>query len=158
MPSWFDIKGLDPNSDEDEAGIKAAAEHLQTMISDEEKLGIPRDRIVVGGFSQGGAVALYSSLAIAKPPVGGIIALSSWLPLHKNFPAALKANQETPMFQGHGNADPLVQHTFGELTSKLIQSFNSKHTFKSYPTMGHSSCDEEMSDVKDFLQKVIPPI
>jgi len=60
---------------------------VQTMIADEEKLGIDRSRIVIGGFSQGGAVALYSAFTVPQKPVAGIVVLSSWLPLHKTFPA-----------------------------------------------------------------------
>ena len=59
---------------------------VQTLIQEEEKEGIARNRIVIGGFSQGGSAALYSALAINKPPVGGVLALSTWLPLHKSFP------------------------------------------------------------------------
>ncbi len=59
---------------------------VQDYISEEEKRGVPRNRIVVGGFSQGGSVALYSALTHAKPPLAGIIGLSTWLPLHNQFP------------------------------------------------------------------------
>jgi len=67
--------------------ITAVAVTVQSLISDEEKKGIDRSRIVVGGFSQGGAVALYSSFTIPQKPVAGIVGLSTWLPLHKTFPA-----------------------------------------------------------------------
>lgn len=86
MPAWFDLKTLEVNGPEDEAGIKKAAESVHAMIELEEKNGIPANRIVIGGFSQGGALALYSALTFSKP-LAGVMALSCWLPLHKSFPA-----------------------------------------------------------------------
>lgn len=137
------------------------------MISDEESKGITRDRIVIGGFSQGGSVALYSAFSVAKPPVAGILGLSTWMPLHHRFPGVsimplmpflsvettwphhmilllqiVKANQETPVLLCHGRADPMVTFGFGELTSRLVQAFNSKADFRGYDNMGHSSSEE----------------
>jgi len=157
MPSWFDLKGLDPNSNEDAAGIESASKLLQSLISEEEKHGIPASRIVVGGFSQGGAVALYSALTNNKN-LGGVVALSTWLPLHKTFPGAIKGNTDTPIFQAHGEADPLVQPTFGAMTAQLLAAINKKHIFKTYPGMGHSSCDKEMSEAKKFIDDCLPAI
>jgi len=158
MSSWFDILGLEENSAEDQQGIRDAADLLQQYISEEEKAGIPRKRIMVGGFSQGGAVALYSSLAYEKQkaePLAGVIGLSCWMPLHKQF-NGIKVNTETPVFQGHGETDPLVKFSFGKLTAEAISKFNKNHVFKSYQGMGHSSCEQEMSDVRDFIDKHLP--
>jgi lysophospholipase-2 len=158
MPSWFDIRGLSPDSSEDEQGIKAAAEQLESLISEEEKLGVPRNRIIVGGFSQGGAVALYSAFSSPKPPLGGVVAMSSWLPLSKSFPAALKGNQQTPVLQCHGQADSMVAFSFGQMTSQLLQAFNKNVEFKAYPDMDHGSCEEELQEVKQFISKCLPPV
>jgi len=127
-------------------------------VAEEEKAGVPRNRIVVGGFSQGGSAALYSALAINKAPLAGIVALSTWLPLHKTFPGCLVANQATPVLQCHGESDPLVPLSFGKMTAQVLSSFNPNHELKTYPNMGHSSSDAEMADVKSFLNKIIPPI
>jgi lysophospholipase-2 len=158
MSSWFDIRGLAPGSSEDEQGIREAAEFLQSLIAEEEKKGIDRSRIIVGGFSQGGAVALYSSFTTPQKSLAGIVALSTWLPLYKTFPACVKANQATPILQCHGEDDMLVASSFGMMTSHLIKSFNSKLVFKTYPGMGHSSCDEEMEEVKKFISECLPPV
>lgn len=158
MPSWFDIRGLSPGSSEDEPGIKAAAELLQTFIDEEEKAGIKRERIMVGGFSQGGAVALYSAFAYPQAPLAGIVSLSTWLPLYKTLPGAVKANQSTQILQCHGQDDSLVAHSFGKMTSELIRSFDPNIQFKTYAGMDHSSCDQEMQDVRDFIAKCLPPI
>ncbi|KAL1450938.1 hypothetical protein WDU94_003245, partial [Cyamophila willieti] len=86
MPSWFDLISLDANSKEDEEGIKRAAQKIHSLIDKEVSSGIPSDRIVIGGFSQGGALALYSALTYPKK-LAGVVALSCWLPMHKTFPA-----------------------------------------------------------------------
>jgi predicted esterase len=84
--SRFDLRTLDANGPEDEEGIRRATELVHSMIEQEIKGGIASNRIVIGGFSQGGALALYSALLFPKP-LAGVIALSCWLPLHKQFPA-----------------------------------------------------------------------
>uniref|UniRef100_A0A8U7N3E7 palmitoyl-protein hydrolase n=1 Tax=Corvus moneduloides TaxID=1196302 RepID=A0A8U7N3E7_CORMO len=85
MPSWFDLMGLTPDAPEDEAGIKKAAENIKAIIEHEMKNGIPPNRIILGGFSQGGALSLYTALT-CQHQLAGIVALSCWLPLHKAFP------------------------------------------------------------------------
>ncbi|XP_070555979.1 acyl-protein thioesterase 1-like [Ptychodera flava] len=157
MPSWFDIASLSFDGEEDEAGIKAASEKLQSMVESEEKQGIASNRVIIGGFSQGGAVALYSALTMSKP-LAGVVGLSTWLPLHKQFPEALKGNKETPILQCHGTADPMVKLPFGEMTSQTLSKMNSKVTFKTYKGMAHGSCDEEMRDVQIFINKNLPPL
>lgn len=150
MPSWYDIISLTPDGPEDEAGIKKASEMLKELISSQD---VSPDKVILGGFSQGGALALYTALTMDKP-VGGIIGLSTWMPLHKKFTEGLKVNRDIPIFQGHGTIDPLVSPVFGELTSKLLKTISSKHTYKTYPMM-HTSCPEEMEDVKSFLQDLV---
>lgn len=88
MPSWFDLKTLDANGPEDEEGIRKATEGIHELINSEIQDGIMPERIVLGGFSQGGALALYSALVYPKT-LAGVMALSCWLPLHKSFPAAV---------------------------------------------------------------------
>lgn len=155
MPSWFDIKSLTFQGEQDEAGIKNAAANIRSIIEDEIKSGIPSDRIVLGGFSQGGALALYTALTMEKP-LAGILALSSWLPLHTSFPEAIKGNKETKILQGHGDIDPVVQFRIGQMTSSLLSTFCSNHEFKTYRGLGHSSSPQEMNDVKEWLKKVLP--
>lgn len=87
MPSWFDIKSLEVGGSEDEAGIKEAAKQIHGMINNEIRSGIPADRIILGGFSQGGALALYSAMTYPEK-LAGVIGLSCWLPLHSTFPAS----------------------------------------------------------------------
>lgn len=81
----FDLRSLDSTGPEDEEGIRRAAGMVHTLIAEEVAAGIPTKRIVLGGFSQGGALAMFSALTFPEP-LGGIIAMSSWLPLHNKFP------------------------------------------------------------------------
>ena len=115
MPSWFDLKTLNPNGPEDEAGIKAAAEYILSLIEAEMSSGLPSSNIILGGFSQGGALSLYISLN-TKHKLGGCIALSCWLPLHKQLasvdPSSI-VNREMPFLQvNYNNTEPFLVVTF----------------------------------------------
>lgn len=147
MPSWFDLKTLDMYGPEDEDGIKKAAANIQAMIQSEISAGIPANRIMVGGFSQGGALALYTGLTSTQP-LAGIVALSCWLPLHKSFPDARKTADTVPILQCHGEVDPVLPYKFGQLSHYSLKTFMKNAQFNSYPGLSHSSSDEEMNEVK----------
>jgi len=156
MPSWFDLKSLDPKDAEDEAGIKAAKTRIESIIHSEVVQGIAPKRIVIGGFSQGGALALYTGLS-GTHDLGGIIALSAWLPLNRQFSSWGK-HKTIPILQCHGDSDPLVLYAFGFATSTFLKNHCGKFTFKTYPGLGHSSSDAEMDDAKEFLNNVLPKV
>ncbi|XP_055490051.1 acyl-protein thioesterase 1-like [Leucoraja erinacea] len=161
MSSWFDIFGLTVDSHEDEGGIRKAADSVKEMINVEVKNGIPSNRIILGGFSQGGALSLYTALTTHQR-LGGVIGLSCWLPLRKSFPqaAADSPNKEIHVLQCHGEIDPLVPLSFGDLTAEKLKTLINPENviFKSYPGMAHGSCAKEMSDVQEFIEKMLPPI
>jgi len=154
MPAWFDIRGLGPGSAEDEEGIVKAAAALNHLVDKEIAAGIDPSRIVIGGFSQGGATALYAGLTSDKD-IGGIVALSTWLPLHKFFPDRLKSNKSTPIFHAHGTSDSLIRFEWAKKTSELLKTFNSAHEFYEYSGVGHSCSDDEIRHLKQFLSRVI---
>ncbi|XP_055320138.1 acyl-protein thioesterase 1 [Sitodiplosis mosellana] len=156
MPSWFDLKTLDMYGPEDEVGIKKATTNIQTMIQSEISAGIPPNRIIIGGFSQGGALALHTGLTSTQA-LGGIVALSCWLPLHKSFPDARKTADTVPIFQCHGEVDPVVPYKFGQLSHYSLKTFMKNAQFSSYPGLSHSSSQQEMDDIKDFIEKHVPP-
>ncbi|XP_062345017.1 acyl-protein thioesterase 1 isoform X5 [Cinclus cinclus] len=160
-PHAFDIIGLSPDSQEDEAGIKQAAENVKALIDQEVKNGIPSNRIILGGFSQGGALSLYTALTTHQK-LAGVIALSCWLPLRASFPQGPSSgvNKDIAVLQCHGDCDPLVPIMFGSLTvEKLKTMINPANvTFKTYSGMMHSSSLEEMMDVKQFIDKHLPPV
>uniref|UniRef100_A0A2K5TMR0 palmitoyl-protein hydrolase n=1 Tax=Macaca fascicularis TaxID=9541 RepID=A0A2K5TMR0_MACFA len=156
----FDLMGLSPDAPEDEAGIKKAAENIKALIEHEMKNGIPANRIVLGGFSQGGALSLYTALTCPHP-LAGIVALSCWLPLHRAFPQAANGSaKDLAILQCHGELDPMVPVRFGALTAEKLRSVvtPARVQFKTYPGVMHSSCPQEMAAVKEFLEKLLPPV
>lgn len=157
MPSWFDLLSLTPEGPEDEKGIAKACTLINKIVEDEiSQGGIDPRRIVLGGFSQGGALALYYGLT-GQHRLGGIVALSCWLPLHKTFPAALNSgNKDVPVLQIHGDCDPMVPYRWGQLTSTTLKGFITHHEFKTYKGLGHHSNEQEMKDVEDLLTKLLP--
>ncbi|GJQ84152.1 hypothetical protein Trydic_g2832 [Trypoxylus dichotomus] len=157
MPSWFDLKSLDIGGPEDEEGIKSAAAYVHSMIEDEIERGIPANRIIIGGFSQGGALALYSALKFPQR-LAGVVALSCWLPLHKSFPAEVRCPTDIPVLTCHGDCDPVVPYKLGQMTASLLKMILKDFEFKSYRGLMHTSSDEELSDVKQFVHNKLPLI
>lgn len=115
------------------------------LVQEEIKNGIPSERIIIGGFSQGGATALYTALT-SSIRFGGVIALSTWLPLHNRFPADLKPFDglfSTPILQCHGDVDPMVSLAWSQLSTTFIKQMGfTDLKFKVYPGLSHSSCEE----------------
>lgn len=157
MPSWFDLRTLDVNGPEDEEGIRRATDLVHSMIEAEVKAGVPSERIILGGFSQGGALALHSALKCARP-LAGVIALSCWLPLHRQFPSAAVGNKDIAYLLCHGDCDPVVPYKWGLMTASLLKQFLPKFEFKTYRGLMHCSSDEEMRDLKTFLDREVPPL
>jgi len=159
MTSWFDVLSLEVNAKEDQKGIEASTQLLHELIKTEIANGIPPERIIVGGFSMGGAVALHGALTEDKV-LGGVLALSTWLPLVPSFPDYIKNRNEKvniPIFHGHGKQDELVQLKWAEMSSQALKSSGFvNYQFKTYD-MGHSSCDKELKDVSEFIQQTLPP-
>lgn len=157
MPSWFDIKSLIKDTEEDTEGIKNASGLLKTMIDDEIKAGIDVSRILVGGFSQGGAVSVYTCLS-NEFNLAGLVLLSSYLPLASSVTEYFKCNPNIPIFQAHGDADMVVMHKFGKATNDGLKNLMKNVEFKTYKNLGHSSSPEEFRDVNEFIKKILPSI
>ena len=158
MPAWFDLYSLDPTGKEDDKGIEKSKQLIQSLIEEEINNGIDPSRIVLGGFSQGGALSLYTGLT-GKYKLAGIVALSCWLPLHKTFPEVLNTSNadQVPIMQAHGDCDPVVPYRWGQLTSTAVKNFAKNHEFKTYKGLAHSSNAAEMQDIRQFLVEKIPP-
>ena len=106
--AWFDILGLDRQSSQDEAGLRQAESQVQALIRRENERDVPSERIVLAGFSQGGALALHTGLRYPER-LAGMIGLSTYLPLDETLDTeAHESNRDTPVFMGHGEHDPLV--------------------------------------------------
>lgn len=158
MNSWFDLRSLNPAVPEDDVGIEAACKKIHELIAEQEKQGIPHDRIILGGFSQGGALSLYSALKYPKK-LAGVVALSCWLPLHKSFPAAAtEANKHIPVLQCHGDQDFVVPLSWGKASELVLSSFldKSQYKFRVYSGLSHGSSAAELNDVLDFLKNHLP--
>uniref|UniRef100_A0A0N5C937 palmitoyl-protein hydrolase n=1 Tax=Strongyloides papillosus TaxID=174720 RepID=A0A0N5C937_STREA len=154
MPAWFDLKGLSPTDPEDEAGINSATKYVHSLIDEEIKNGIPSKKIIVGGFSMGGALAIYAGLTYDKP-LGGIIGLSTFLCQRDKIQSKMTVNNNVPMFLGHGTDDFLLPLPIGRMTYEKLKSFDPNVEFKAYEGMQHSSCQQEMVDVQNFIKKTL---
>ncbi|CAL8093225.1 unnamed protein product [Orchesella dallaii] len=157
MPSWFDIRSLDKNDgNEDESGVKKASELITKMIDDEVKAGIPASRILLGGFSQGGALSLYTGLT-GSNLLGGVLVLSGYLPIRDTIDWS--KIQKPTILQCHGDRDPVVLYDVGKSVSEILEKQNlPNYSFKTYRGLDHSANDEEMKDVRKFLNERLPPI
>lgn len=155
MRAWFDIVGLDRRSEEDEAGIRESGEGVRALVGREKERGIPAERIVLAGFSQGGAMALHTALRETER-LAGVLALSTYLPLAGTLEAeAHPANAAVPLFMAHGTADPIVPLTLGESSRNRLRSLGHEVDWHTYP-MPHSVCAEEVADVREWLLGVLP--
>ncbi|KAA3677597.1 uncharacterized protein DEA37_0011925 [Paragonimus westermani] len=133
---------------------------VDRFVQAEIDSGIPADRIVIGGFSQGGSVALYNALTKNRN-YGGVTCLSCWLPLHTKLlvdQTLVTVPRDLAVFQCHGTDDCIVPFEMGQATYELLKRFQmSKCEFLSYQNLGHSSNDQEISDLQSFLKKRLPP-
>ncbi|CAI8005056.1 Acyl-protein thioesterase 1 [Geodia barretti] len=157
MPSWFDIYSLDKTSKQDEEGLQKAAKEIHEILDAEcSEPGMSPDRIILGGFSQGGCLAIFSALTYPKR-LAGILGLSTYLPIHQILETKMTSENKTiPFLQCHGDADPMVAYKFGKLSSERITSFNpDNHQFLTYRGLGHASNEQEMEDVKRWLLSVL---
>ena len=120
---------------EDAEGIRNSADYLSSLVQSEIDAGIPADRIVLGGFSQGGAMSIYTGLT-AKVKFAGIVALSGWLLLSKTFREVLaagpKMNDNTPVLMCHGDSDPLVRPELSMLSYQVLNTMGLNVTRKVY--------------------------
>ena len=169
MPSWYDIVGLDERSNESCEGIDDTVETILGLIQDEVDGGIDYGRIVLSGFSQGGAVALHTGMRSARPGEGGeglglagICVMSGYLPLASSFEVAA-GSERTPILHCHGTADQVVNFKAAGLSRDRVTSAvrgagveDDLYEVRSYP-IEHSVSMDELDDVAEFMARVIPP-
>jgi len=146
MPGWYDIYGMDIVSREDVAGIEQSSRALDALIAQQIEQGIAAHRILLAGFSQGGAVALHCGLKQADIQLGGIIALSTYLPGCTPF----RAGHALPVFFGHGRDDTVVALRFGKQSSQRLEHAGYHPEWHEY-AMQHSVCMEEIDDIRHWL-------
>ena len=150
MRAWYDIAGSDLNAQQDEAGMRVSFAEVEALIAREHERGVPSERIVLAGFSQGGAMALAAGLRHLER-LAGIVVLSAYLPLAGMLAAERSsANAATPIFWGHGTADPVVVLQRGVESQARLQSLGYTVDWHTYP-MAHSVCAEEIADLRNWL-------
>lgn len=154
MRAWYDIYGLSPDSPQDEPGIRQSQNEIETLISLEKTRGIEARRIVLAGFSQGGAIALHTALR-HEESLAGVLALSSYLPLKTRLKdEAHIANQGLPIFMAHGSFDNIISMETAQLSAQLLLSRNYRLAWHEY-AMAHSVCNEEIADIRNFLCSIL---
>jgi phospholipase/carboxylesterase len=153
MRAWYDIFQFG-GGPEDEAGVRASQKLLEEMIAAEKKRGMKR--IVLAGFSQGGAIALQTALRHPER-LAGVLALSTYLPLNASVEAERSpANRELPIFMAHGEYDEIIPLARAEQSRQILERLGYKVEWHTYP-MPHSVCPEEIADISAFLQRVLLP-
>ena len=150
MRAWYDIRNLSIDQRADEEGLRASMAEVDALIARERDRGVPASRLLLVGFSQGGALALASGLR-RESAVAGIACLSGYLPLADRTAAELTpAGRATPVFLGHGRQDPVVALGLGTRTRAALEGWNVPVTWRDYP-MPHSVCAEEIRDLGDWM-------
>lgn len=154
MPAWYDIFGLNQSAHEDEAGIRASQHIVETLIAQEIAHGIKPERIVIAGFSQGGAIALQTALR-HNQRLAGILALSTYLPLKTKLEIeANPANKNIPIFMAHGSHDEIISMATNLLSRNILTHHYPQLEWHEY-AMGHSVTNDEITDIRRFLCKIL---
>ena len=158
MTGWYDINDLSTdNIKDDRAQTLASTEYVQGLIKAEIDGGVNADRIVVGGFSQGGVIALQTALRFPER-LAGAVGMSTYLALREDFPDAMSPHaKDLPVFLAHGTADMVLQYQYGVMSSELMTDTlgMTKVDFQTYQGMGHSACQEELQQLAKFIANVL---
>jgi len=157
MRAWYDITGFGPERTEDEQGIRESEDVVCKLVEKEMSAGINSQRVVIAGFSQGGAIALHTGLRYPQR-LAGIMALSTYLPLAGSVAKeASPANRDVPILMCHGLRDGIVPVALGAASRDALQSLGYRLQWESYP-MEHQVCMEEIADISEWLQQVLRPV
>lgn len=152
MRGWYDIVGMDIADRADMGGVDASVREIEVLIQREHQRGIPAERVLLAGFSQGGAVALSLGLQRQRP-LGGLIALSTYLPDAAHAGARLQPGANTqPVFMAHGSADPVVLCRYAELGASTLRTLGFPLAWHAYP-MAHQVCAEEIQALSDWMSE-----
>jgi phospholipase/carboxylesterase len=158
MRAWYDILTAAASAEistsigrnEDVAGTRESQAEVEKLIAQEKQRGVPAGNIFLAGFSQGGAVVLYSGLR-HKERLGGILALSTYMPLLKSLPdESASTAREVPVFMAHGKSDPVIPYAFGRASAETLLAQGYALEWHSY-NMPHSVCPEEIRDIEHWL-------
>ncbi|HCI13100.1 MAG: carboxylesterase [Gallionellales bacterium GWA2_60_142] len=150
MRAWYDIAAQDIGARQDEAGIRASQADIEALIAQEVARGIAPRNIYLAGFSQGGAIALHTALR-QKEPLGGVLALSTYLPLADMASGEARPDAlRTPVFMAHGSNDTVVPYALGKSSKDALEKLGCEVEWHEY-AMPHSVCTEELQDIQRWL-------
>ena len=154
MRAWYDILGNDLVRREDEQGIRDSQQQVEALIAREVERGTPRSRIVLAGFSQGGAIALQTGLR-QREPLAALLALSTYLPLAAAFDAEREdASRSVPIFMAHGRSDPVIPLARATTSRDQLKAAGYSVEWHEYE-MPHSVCEDEIRAIAAFLGRVL---
>ncbi len=163
---WFDRIALAPHGAEDSLGMDAMSALVKKVIYEEVSKGVPLSRIVVGGFSMGGAQALHTVLgdaALAREEVAGVFAMSTFLADDSVLPQRMQQHVQAggklpPVLYCHGEADSMINCKWGEMSAERLRQAGAQVEWRSYPGVDHDMCDPELRGVRDWiLARLAPP-
>jgi phospholipase/carboxylesterase len=151
MPAWYDIRSDDISAEQDAEGIRESQRAVEVLIAQEISAGIAPSHVFLAGFSQGGAIALHCGLR-SERPLGGVLALSTYLPLAETVKAeAQPSASETPIFMAHGRNDPIVPYTLGKASLETLRALGYRVEWHEY-AMQHTVCMEEIEAISQWLK------
>jgi phospholipase/carboxylesterase len=157
MPGWYDITGLTEASREDLAGLSQSLEMIEKIIKQQIEQGIPARKIMLGGFSQGGALTLFTGLQQAEP-LAGLVVLSAYFPCATYVEANLSSeSKQMPIFIAHGTQDPIVPYAWGQQMDQKLKGLGFPTQWHSY-LMEHSICQPEIQALGAFIQKCLSSV
>ncbi len=152
MRGWYDISSFDFSRRGDLEGIESSVREISLLIDAELANGIPAERVILAGFSQGGVIALHAALRY-RQKLAGVMALSTYLPYPEKIPTA-SGDNPVEIFFGHGTQDPIVSYSAGSAARGVLEERGYQIEWNSYP-MEHSVSVEEISDISQFVQWIL---
>lgn len=153
MRAWFDIKNLEFEKEEDEEGIKDSQELIYQLIEHEKQQGVPAKNIILGGFSQGGAMALYAGLRYPEK-LKAIISLSAYMPLLPSFEEEKNSFNDMNIFIAHGMFDPVVPYMYGQKSFSTLKDMEYKNLEWTSLQIQHTVSEDELLAIGKFIEKI----
>jgi len=154
MRAWYDVLSMDLPRKEDPEGVYASEQGIRAVLEREKQRGVPAERIVLAGFSQGGAMALHTGLRCSDR-LAGILALSCYIPLAGQLTGERQSvNQHTPIFIAHGDYDAVIPMRYGQQSAEALKALGYAVEWSDYG-MGHEVCWQEIRDIAEWLKRVL---
>jgi phospholipase/carboxylesterase len=152
MRAWYDIVTLDAEGRADADDVRESTAILEALIAREMERGIPADKIVIAGFSMGGAIAIHTALH-TQHALAGLMALSTYLPLPGEVEGS-SGSRDLPVFMAHGSFDPMLPMQWGQLSAQKLEETGFSVEWREYP-MAHAVCPQEIADIREWLLRVL---